>query len=211
MYYPQTSSSQTEWKSFRDTVEDTVMPQESREIKEMKVLKLQERTLIFSSVQFSGSVVSSSLQPHGLQHAKPPYPSPTPGVYSNSCPLSQGCHSTISSLCCSPSPLPLILHSIRVFSNESVLHIRWPKLWSFSFSISPLNKYSGLISFRLTIGSPCSPRDSQESSPTPQFKSINSSVISFLYSLTLISIHDYWKNHSFDYTGFCLICYLGLA
>ena len=64
MYYPQTSSSQTEWKSFRDTVEDTVMPQESREIKEMKVLKLQERTLIFSSVQFSGSVVSSSLQPH---------------------------------------------------------------------------------------------------------------------------------------------------
>ena len=76
--------------------------------------------------------------------------------------------------------LPSVFHSIRVFSNESVLHIRWPKLWSFSFSISPLNKYSGLISFRLTIGSPCSPRDSQKSSPTLQDKSINSSALSFL-------------------------------
>ena len=87
--------------------------------------------------------------------------------------------------------------SIRVFSNESVFCIRWPKYQSFSFSISPSNEYSGLISFRV-VGSPCSPRDSQESSPTPQFKSINSMTLSFLYSPTLTSLHDYWKNHSFD-------------
>ena len=101
--------------------------------------------------------------------------------------------------------LPSIFPSIRVFSNESVLHIRWPKYGSFSFSISPSNEYSGLISFRMhwLVGSPCSPRDSQESSPTPQFKSVNSLVLCFLYSLTLIAIYDYWKNHSFDYTDIC--------
>ena len=100
----------------------------------------------------------------------------------------------------SHSPLPSIFPSIRVFSNESVLHIRWPKYWSFSFSISPSNEYSGLISFRMDWldGSPCSPRDSQESSPTPQFKSINSPPLSFLYGPALTSILDYWKNHSFD-------------
>ena len=85
--------------------------------------------------------------------------------------------------------LPSIFSSIRVFSNESALQIRWPKYWSFSFSISPSN---GLV------GSPCSPRDSQESSPTPQFKSISSSVLSFLNSPTLTSIHDHWKKHSLD-------------
>ena len=101
-------------------------------------------------------------------------------------------------LCCPLLLLPSIFPSIRVFSNESVLRIRWPKYWSFSFSISPSNEYSGLISFRILVGSPCSPRDSQESSPTPQFKSINSLVLSFPYSPTLTSIHDYWKNHSLD-------------
>ena len=101
---------------------------------------------------------------------------------------------------CRPLLLPpSIIPSIRVFSNESVLHIRWPKYWSFSFNISPSNEHSGLISFKDgLVGSPCSPRDSQESSPTPQFKSINSSVLSFLCSPTLTSIHDHWKNHSFD-------------
>ena len=88
--------------------------------------------------------------------------------------------------------LPSIFPSIRVFSNESVLPIRWPKYWSFSFSISPSNEYSGLIRFRDgLVGSPCSPKDPQETSPTPQFKSINSSVLSFLYSPTLTSIHDH--------------------
>ena len=95
---------------------------------------------------------------------------------------------------CHPLLLPpSILPSIRVFSNELVLRIRWPKYWS--FSISPSNEYSGLISFRMDwldlLG--C-----QESSPTPQFKSINSLALSFPYSPTVTSIHDYWKNHSFD-------------
>ena len=95
--------------------------------------------------------------------------------------------------------LPSIFPSIRVFSNESALRIRWPKYWSFSFNISPSNEHQWLISFRMDwFGSPCSPRDSQESSPTPQFKSINSSALSFLYSPTLTSIHDHWKNHSLD-------------
>ena len=96
--------------------------------------------------------------------------------------------------------LPSIFASIRVFSNESVgQSIRWSKYWSFSFSISPSNEYSGLISFRTNwLLSPCCPRDSQESSPTPQFKSINSLALSFLYSPTLTSTHDYWENHSFD-------------
>ena len=100
---------------------------------------------------------------------------------------------------CHPLLLPpLIFPSIRVFSNESADHIRWPKYWSFSFSISPSNEYSGLISFR--VWSLCSPRDSQESSPTPQFKSINYLVLSFLYGPTLTSI---WvlENHSFDWTA----------
>ena len=96
--------------------------------------------------------------------------------------------------------LPSIFPSIRVFSNESALPIRWPKYWSFSFSISPSNEHSGLISFRMDwlAGSPCNPRDSQESSPRPQFKSISSLALSFRCNPTLTSIHDYWKKHSLD-------------
>ena len=94
--------------------------------------------------------MSDSLWPHGLQQARPPCSSPTPGVYSNSCPLRQWCHPTISS--CHPLLLlPSIFASIRVFSNESVLRIRGPKYWSFSFSISPSNEYSGLISFKMDL------------------------------------------------------------
>ena len=104
---------------------------------------------IIYSVQFSCSVMSNSLWPHGLQHSRPPCLSPTPGMYSNSCPLSQWCHPTISSSVI-PFLLPLsIFPSVRVFSNESVLPIRWPKYWSFSFSFSPSNGYLGLISFRI--------------------------------------------------------------
>ena len=102
---------------------------------------------------------------------------------------------------CHPLILPpSVFPSTGAFSNESVLHIRWPKYWSFSVSISPSNEYSGLISFRIDwlVGSPCSPRAFQESSPTPQFKSINSSALSFLYSPPLTSIYDYWKKYSFD-------------
>ena len=102
-------------------------------------------------------------------------------------------------LCC-PLLLPTsIFPSIRVFSNESFLPIRWPKYWSFSFNISPSNEHSGLISFRMDwLDLLAVQGDSQESSSTPQFKSINSSVLSFLYSPTLTSIRDHWKNYSLD-------------
>ena len=98
-------------------------------------------------------------------------------------------------LCCPLLLLPSIFSSIWVFSNDSIIHLRWPTYWSFSFSISPSNEYSGLISFRIDS---YSPQDSPESSPTPLFKSINSLVLHFLCGTTLPSIHDYWKNHNFD-------------
>ena len=100
------------------------------------------------TVQFSRSVVSDSLQPHGLQHARPPCPSPTPKAYPNSCPSRRWCHPTISSSS-SPSPPTFNLSQHWGLFSESVLRIRWPKYWSFSFSISPSNEYSGLISFRM--------------------------------------------------------------
>ena len=90
--------------------------------------------------------------------------------------------------------LPSVFPSIRVFFNESVLHIRWPKYWSFSFSISPSNECSGLISFRMNWLDLLAVQGTLKSSPTPQFKSINSLALSFLYSPTLTSIYDYWKN-----------------
>ena len=98
---------------------------------------------------------------------------------------------------CHPLCLHSLFPSIRVFSEESVLHIRWPKDWSFSFSISPSNEYSGLISFRIDWFDLLAVQGTlQESSLAPQFKNINSLVLSFLYSPTLTSIHDYWKNHT---------------
>ena len=90
-----------------------------------------------SSVQFSRSVASDSLRPHESQHARPPCPSPTPGVHPNSCPSSRWCHPPISSSVVPFSSCPPIPPSIRVFSNESTLHMRWPEYWSFSLSISP--------------------------------------------------------------------------
>ena len=139
-----------------------------------------------SSVQFSCSVLSDSLQPHELQHTRPPCPSPTPALKLTSIKLVMPSSHLI--LCRPLLLLPPIPPSIRVFPNESTLRMRWPKYWSFSFSIIPSNEHPGLIS----------PRDSQESSPTPQCKSINSSALSFLHSSTLTSIHDYWKKHSLD-------------
>ena len=95
--------------------------------------------------------------------------------------------------------LPSILSSIRIFSNKLALCIKWPKYWSFSFNISLSNEHPGLISFRMDwLDLLAVQGDSQESSPTPQFKSINSSVLSFLHNPTFTSIHDYWKNHSLD-------------
>ena len=92
---------------------------------------------------------------------------------------------------CNPLLLPSVFPSIRGFSNESVLHIRWPKYWSFSFSISPSNEYSGLISFRMDWLDLLAVQGTLKSSPTPQFKRINSLALNFLYGPTLIAIHDY--------------------
>ena len=129
--------------------------------------------------QFSCSVMSDSVRPHGLQHARLPCPSPAPGACSDLCPSSWWCHPTISS-------------SVIPFSSC---------LQSFPASpcISPSNEYSGLIFLEdWLIWSPCCPRNSQESSSTKRFKSINSSAPSLLYGPTFTSIHDYWKSHSFD-------------
>ena len=102
-------------------------------------------------------------------------------------------------LCCPLLLPPSIFPSIRVFSNESVCCIRWAKFWSFGFSVSPSDEHPGLISFRMDCLDLLAVQGTlQESSPTPQFKSINSLALSFLYSPTLTSIHDYWRNHSLD-------------
>ena len=103
-------------------------------------------------------------------------------------------------LCCPLLLLPSIFPIIRVFSDESILHIRWPKYWSFSFNISPSNEYSGLISFRMDwLCDLLAVQDTLKSLPQQlQFKSINSSVLSFLDSPTLTSIHDLWKNDTLD-------------
>ena len=93
--------------------------------------------------------MSDSLRPHGLLQARLPCPSPTPGACSNSCPSSWWMPSSHLILCHPLLLLPSVFASIRVFSNDSILRIRWPKYWSFSFNISPTNEYSGLISFRV--------------------------------------------------------------
>ena len=101
-------------------------------------------------------------------------------------------------LCCPLRLLPPILPSIRGFSNESTLYMRWPKYWSFSFSIIPSKEIPGLISFRMDWVDLFAVQGTLKSSPTPQFKSISSSVLSLLHSPTLTSIHDHRKNHSLD-------------
>ena len=134
---------------------------------------------------------------HGPQHTRLPCPSPTPRACSNSCPLSQWCHPTISS---SVFPFSSCLQSFPASGSFLMSHlcIRWPKYWSFSFSISPSNEYSGLISFTMDWLELLAVQGTLKSSPTPQFKSINSSALRLLYSPTLTSIHYHWKNHSLD-------------
>ena len=152
-----------------------------------------------SSVQFSHSVVSNSLQP--MNHSTPGLP-----VHHQLPEFTQTHVHQVSDACSHLIPrsplllLPPIPSNIRVFSNESTLCMRWPKYWSFSFRIRPSNEHPGLIYFRMDWLDLLAVQgtDSQESSPTPQFKSINSLALSFLYSATLTSIHDYWKNHSLD-------------
>ena len=150
------------------------------------------------TVQFSRSVVSDSLWPRGLQHARPPCPSPTPGVESNSCPLSWWRHPTISSSVVPFSSCLLSFPASGSFPMSQLFASGGQNIGvSASTSVLPSNAQNW-FPLGWTGWSPCSPRDSRESSPTPQFKSINSSVLSFLYSPTLTPVHDYWKNHSLE-------------
>ena len=129
-------------------------------------------------------------------------PSPTPGVFSNSCPLSQWCHPTISSSVIPFSSCLLSLPASGSFQMSQLFASGGQSVGvSVSASVLPMNSQDWLPLDGLG-GSPWSPRDSQESSPTPHFKNINSLVLSFLYSPTLTSIHDYWKNYSIDKMDF---------
>ena len=135
-------------------------------------------------------VVFNSLWPH----ARLPCPLLTPRVCLNSCSLIQWCYLTIS---CSAALFSLCLQSFLTsgsLSSELAFHIRWPKYWSFSLSISPSNEYSELISFRMDWLDLLAVQGTLESSPAPQFQSSNSLVLSLLYGPTLTSVHDYWKN-----------------
>ena len=155
------------------------------------------------AIQFSRSVVSDSLRPHESQHTRPPCPSTTPRVYSNSCPSSQWCHPAISSSvvpfsCCPqslPASGPFPVNQLFAWGGQSTGV-------SALASVLPMNTqdwsplgWTGWISLQS--------KDSQESSPTPQFKSINFSALNFLHSPTLTSTHDHWKNHSLDQTDLC--------
>ena len=155
------------------------------------------------SVQFSRSVVSDSLQPHELQHTRPPCPSPTAGIHPNPFPLSRWCHLTISSSVVPFSSCPQSFPALGSFQMSQIFTSGGQRIGvSASTSVLPMNTQDW-SPLGWTVGSPCSPRDSQESSPTPQVKSINSSALSFLYSPTLTSIHNYWKNHSLDWMYLC--------
>ena len=155
------------------------------------MLTLSFSIKVLSSVQFSCSVVFNSLQPHKSQHARPPCPSQLPKFAQT--------HVHRVSDAIQPSP-PVSNPSQHqslfrwVNSSHEVAKVLDFQLQHHSFQRNPR---ADLLQNGL-VGSPCSPRDPQESSPTPHFKSINSLGLSFLHSPTLTSIHDYWKNHSLD-------------
>ena len=148
------------------------------------------------SVQFSRSVMSSCLWSHGLKYARPPCPTPTPGACSNSCLSSRWCHPTISS---SVGPFSSCFQSVPTSGSFQMSQFFTSGGHSIgaSASVLPMNVqdwfplgWTGWISLQS--------KGLQESSPTPQFKSINSLALSLLYGPALTSIHDHWKNHSFD-------------
>ena len=148
--------------------------------------------------QFSRSVMSDSLWPHELQHASLLYPSPTPGVYTNSCPSSCWCHPAISSSVFPFSSCPQSLPASGSFPMSQLFAWGGQSIGvSASVSVLPMNIQGG-FPLGLTGWISLQSRDSQESSPTPQFNSISSLALSLLYGSALTSIHDYWKNHSFD-------------
>ena len=158
--------------------------------------------------------MSDSLWPSWIAACQDSLLSPLPGVYSNSCPLIWWCHPTISSSAVPFSSCPQSFPATGFFSNESVLRIRQPKYWSCSFSISPFNEYAGLISFRMDRLDLLAVQGTLKS--LPQHHSSKASILqhsAFFIFPTHTSIHDYWKNDSFDLDwsllACLLICYLG--
>ena len=166
-----------------------------------KTVSTTSKQYQFSSVAYQ----SNSLWPHGLQHARLPCPSTTPGVCSDSCPLSWWCHPTISSSVFSLILLPSIFPSIRGFSKESVLCIKWPKYWSFSSSINPSNEYSGLISFRIDWFDLFAVQGTLKS--LLQHHSSKAAIVwpsaSFVVQISFSYMTIWKKKHSFDYMEFC--------
>ena len=174
----------------------TILPKNRFNAIPIKISTVWEHSV--SSVQFSRSVLSDSLQPNELKHARPLCPSQTPGVHSNSRPSSQGCHLAISSSVVPFSSFPQSLPASESFPMSQLFASGGQSTGlSALASFLPMKPRADLLQNGL-VGSLCSSRDSQESSPAPQFKIINSSVLNFLHSPTLTSIHDHWKNHRLD-------------
>ena len=147
--------------------------------------------------------MSGSLQPHGLQHARLPCPSLSPGVCSNTCPLSWWCHPTISSYVI---PFSSCLQSFSALESFLICRLftsSGQRIGASALaSVLPMN-IQDWFPLRLIVWSPRFPRDSQESSPAPQFESINSWVPCLLYGPALTAVHDYWKDHSLDHVDLC--------
>ena len=149
--------------------------------------------------------MSDSLWPHELQHSGPPCPSPTPGVYSNSCPSSWWCHPTISSSVVPFSSCPQSFPASGPFQMSQLFPSSGQSIGvSASASVLPMKTQDwSTLGWTGWISLQSKGLDSQEPSPTPEFKSMNSSELSFLYSPTLTSIHDHWKSHSFYQMDIC--------
>ena len=167
-------------------------------------------TLIFLLLLFSHQVVSDSLQPHGLQHARLSCPSPSPGVFPSSYPLNLWCHPTIST---SVTLFFFCLQSFPAsgsFSMSQVFFAPGGQSIGASASVLPKSIHGWFLLYGL-VGSPCCPEDSQESSPAPQLKSMNSSMLCLLYDPALKSVHDSWRDQSLDYMDllsakWCICC-----
>ena len=147
--------------------------------------------------------MSDSLQPHGLKHTRLPCPSPSPGVCSNSCPLSWWCLPTMSYPVTPFSSCPQSFPASGSFPVSQLFESDGTKYWSFSFCISPSNEYSGLISFRIDWFDLLAVQGTLKTL-FEHFESISSLAPSLLYGPTFTYIHDYWKNQSFDYMDLCL-------
>ena len=157
---------------------------------------------VWSDLLFcSCPVVSNSLRPHGLQHARPLCPSPSPKVCPSSCPLYRWCHLALSSSDALFSFCPQSFPESGTFPM-SQLFVRLPKYWSFSFNISPSNEYSGLSSLKIDWFDLHAIQGTFRS-PSPQFESMNSLVLCLFYSLALKTVNDHWEDHSLGYTDLC--------